>query len=136
MGDVSKDVRKPMELVTEEAKAKTLFMLAKCDGVMFDLFSHVLCGRLLLRNQHQIILNMCSEGVMQHTDGHFIIKRIIRPMEKALVKYVPTREQIEAADGPEKNADGTTDQGGRNLRECKYHPTWTRVVDFFDPPKA
>merc|ERR1719240_530165 len=81
---MAEHVKKPLLKIRETAKSSCLFNLMKSNGVMFALIEHLLCAKLLLRQQHHLIMHLTRSGMFTEHDAEHLIEHIVNPTEAAL----------------------------------------------------
>jgi hypothetical protein len=78
----------------EFAKSDLMYEVLQRHPQMFEIFEHVLCAQLLLRQQHHLVMRMAEEGTLTHEDAHHLIKNAIVPSERSLREFVPSQTQL------------------------------------------
>jgi len=99
LADFREEVQEPMKHTTQIAKKDALLglVIEPYDSGMFLLFEHVLLARLIVRAQSHLLEHLAHDGILMEEDAEHLAKCVIRPTEKALMKYTPTLEQLAAA---------------------------------------
>jgi len=88
---------RPLTAVKEKARSDALYKRMQHDPATFVLLEHVLCARLLLRQQRQFLHQLAEEGCLTEADAHRVAKCALEPTEQALWNYSPTRKHLERA---------------------------------------
>jgi len=93
------EVRNPLKVANDAAKREALFELVRepRDHAMFLIFEHILLARLIVGEKRHFLQHLVEEGFLGDKDCEKLIDDICIPSEKALMSYVPTKDQLRKA---------------------------------------